>query len=390
MIKNFDFYSPTKIFFGKNRESKIGEIIRSYGYQKILLVYGQSSIKKMGLYDQIVTKLKANQIEFYELSGIEPNPKVDKVRLGVQLAKDYVVDLILAVGGGSVIDTAKAIACGRYLDCDPWCLNTHEVKPQKALPVGVILTISAAGSELSNSCVISNEETKIKNGFNSDLIRPIFAVLNPELTYTVSPYQTACGIVDSLMHTLERFLTDVDDLYFEEEVAIGVMKSIIKSAPNVMENPYDYEARAALMLASSFSHNGLTGLGGNFYFTVHKLEHELSGRFDHIHHAAGLSILYGGWAKCVYDRLPNKFAKFARDVFNIQEEDKMKCAYLGIIKLEEFFKMLNMPTKLVEVGVSCDDIEVMANRITKNNTIKVPGFVELDKDLIIKILNLIK
>ncbi len=390
MIKNFDFYSPTKIFFGKNREVEIGEIIKSYGYTKVLLVYGMSSIKKIGLYDTVVEQLSINNIKYYELSGIEPNPKVDKVRIGVKIAKEENIELILAVGGGSVIDTAKAIACGRYLECDPWCLNSHQVKPEKALPVGCILTISAAGSELSNSCVISNEELKIKNGFNSDLIRPLFAVLNPELTYSVSPYQTACGIVDILMHTLERFLTDVNNLYFEEEVAIGLMKTIIKSGYLVMDNPFDYDARAALMLASSFSHNGLTGLGGNFYFTVHKLEHELSGRFDHIHHAAGLSILYGGWAKLVYEKLPHKFAKFAKDVFNINEDNELTCAYLGIEKLIAFFKQIKMPTTLKEVGVKTTDIEVMAARITKNNTVKVPGFVELDQELVTNILNIIK
>lgn len=390
MIKNFDFYSPTKIFFGDNQENCIGDVIKNYGYRKVLLIYGKSSIKKIGLYECVCSCLKANNIEYYELSNIEPNPKIDKVRIGCQMARNYAIDLILAVGGGSVIDTAKAIACGRYLDFDPWLLNTHQVVPTKALPVGVILTISAAGSELSNSCVISNPDIKVKSGFNSDLIRPKFAILNPKLTFSVSPYQTACGIVDSLMHTLERFLTDVDDLYFEEEVAIGLMKSIVKSAYIVMNNPHDYNARAALMLASSFSHNGLTGLGGNFYFTVHKLEHELSGRYDFIHHAAGLSILYCGWAKCVFMYLPHKFAKFARDVFGINEVNDLKCAELGIYKMEEFFKMLKMPTTLAEVGVKASDIEIMANRITNFDTQTVPGFIELNRNLVVDILNKIK
>ena len=204
-MKNFEFYSPTKVYFGKETEKQIGEIISSYGYKSVLIVYGQSSIKKIGLYDTVINSLNTHNIKFIELANIEPNPKVSKVREGVKLLRNNPVDLILAVGGGSVIDTAKAIACAYYIEEDPWYLNAHLVKPLKALPVATILTISAAGSELSNSCVISNDDTKVKSGFNSDLIRPVFSILNPELTYTVSPYQTSCGIVDILMHTLEQF-----------------------------------------------------------------------------------------------------------------------------------------------------------------------------------------
>lgn len=389
-MKNFEFYSPTKVYFGKNTEEQVGEIIRKYNYNSVLIVYGKSSIKKIGLYDRVINSLTKNNITFIELSDIEPNPKVSKVREGVALIKENPVDLILAVGGGSVIDTAKAIACAYYIAEDPWCLNAHTVVPFQALPVATILTISAAGSELSNSCVISNDDTCVKSGFNTDLIRPVFSILNPELTYSVSSYQTSCGIVDILMHTLERYLNDQDNQYFTDEIALGLMKSVLKCGKMALKNPYDYDARASLMLASSFSHNGLTGLGGNFYFTVHKLEHELSGTYDEIAHGAGLAALYSGWALTVYEKLPHKFARFAREVFDINLDNDFDCAKAGILALKDYFKEINMPVSLSEFGIKEEEHLPMALRITKSDTVKVPGFVELDLNLVISIFNKIK
>lgn len=389
-MKNFEFYSPTKVYFGKDTEKQIGEIINSYNYKSVLLVYGQNSIKKIGLYDTVINSLNAQDIKFIELSNIEPNPKLSKVKEGVALIRKNPVDLILAVGGGSTIDTAKAIACAYYIEEDPWCLNAHLVKPLKALPVATILTISAAGSELSNSCVITNDDTKVKSGFNSDLIRPVFSILNPELTYTVSPYQTSCGIVDILMHTLERYLNDASNQYFTDEIALGLMKSVLKCGKMALANPYDYDARASLMIASSYSHNGLTGLGGNFYFTVHKLEHELSGTYDEIAHGAGLAALYSGWALTVYDKLPHKFARFAREIFNININDDLECAKEGILALKQYFQEINMPVSLSEFGITEEEHLEMAKRITKNDTVKVPGFVQLDLNLVLSIFNKIK
>lgn len=389
-MNDFTFYSPTKVYFGKDKENEIGKIINEYNFKSVLLVYGKSSIKKTGLYDKVVKSLNDSNIKFLELSNIEPNPKLSKVKEGLILIKEEPVDLILAVGGGSVIDTAKAIACGYYLDEDPWHLNAHLVTPKKALPVGTILTISAAGSELSNSCVITNDDTKVKSGFNSDLIRPLFSVLNPELTFTVSKYQTACGIVDILMHTLERFLNDVGCQYFTDEVAIGIMRTVLECGKIAYNDPYNYDARAALMLASSYSHNGLTGLGGNFYFTVHKLEHEISGTFDEVAHAAGLSVLYSGWALSVYDKLPHKFAKFARRVLDIDIADDLECAKEGIYALREYFKSIGMPVTLSELNIKESDHLPMANRITKNNTILVPGFVKINLEMVLSIFDKIK
>lgn len=387
---NFAFYSPTKIYFGKEQESNVGEIIKGYNFKKVLLHYGQNSIKKIGLYDKVIKSLNESNINYIELSGVEPNPKIDLVRKGVKLVKEEGVDFILAVGGGSVIDSAKAIACGAKVDFDPLLFNQHIKTPESALPVGVILTISAAGSELSNSCVISNLDDKFKNGFNSDLIRPLFVIENPELTYTVSKFQTGCGIVDILMHTLERYFTDTPDIDFAKNIAEGLIKSVIDAGKVAVSNPNDYDARSTLMIASSFSHNGLTGLGGKMYFTVHKLEHQVSGTFDNVAHGAGLSVLFPAWAKWVYKKdLPN-FVRFAKNIWNINDGTDEEIAYKGILKLEEYFKNIDMPTRFSDLNIDELSFEPMASRITKNDSVRVPGFIELDKESVLEIFNLAK
>lgn len=387
---NFDFYSPTKIFFGKERENEVGEIIKGYGFKKVLLHYGQNSINKTGLYDKVVTSLNNANVDFIELSGVEPNPKIALVRQGVKLVKEEQVDFILAVGGGSVIDSAKAIACGAKVDFDPWLFNLHQKTPTDALKVGVILTISAAGSELSNSCVISDLDTYFKNGFNSDHIRPLFAIENPELTYSVSKFQTGCGIVDILMHTIERYFTDTPNIEFAKNVSEGLIKSVIEAGYKAIENPYDYEARSTLMIASSFSHNGLTGLGGKMYFTVHKLEHQISGTFDNVAHGAGLSVLFPAWAKWIYKKDLPSFVRFAKNIFNISNVSDEEIALNGILALEDYFKNIGMPTRFSDLGIYEDSFEAMASRITKNDTVKVVGFIELDKNAVLEIFNLAK
>ena len=387
---NFTYYSPTKIYFGVNEEEKIGSIIKEYGFKKVLLHYGTGSIKKTGLYKKIIDSLDESRINYVELGGVEPNPDITLVRKGIDLCKKENVDFILAVGGGSVIDSAKSIASSVLVDIDPLDLTLHLREVTKALPIGVILTISAAGSELSNSCVISDRTTLLKNGFNSDLIRPLFVIENPRLTYTVSKYQTACGVVDILMHTLERYLTDVDCNTLADTFALGLMKDVIKAGKVVMVDPTNYEARSTLMLASSFSHNGLTGMGGKMYFTVHKLEHQLSGKYDTIAHGAGLAVLFPAWAKYVYKHLKTKFLNLAYEIWNIDQRLPEDYAIeLCIDKFKNYFKFLEMPTTLSEFGFDID-IERMANDITKNGTVKVPGFIELDKNDVIKIFEISK
>lgn len=386
---NFEFVSPTKIFFGENQEENVGKIIKSYGFKNILFHYGTSSIFKSGLYDKVVNSLKENQINFIPLGGVTPNPKISLVREGVKIVKENNIEFILAVGGGSVIDSAKAISHGAKVDFDPWKFFTQEEKSQSCLPVGVILTLSAAGSELSNSCVISNTDINVKNGFNTDLNRPLFAIMNPKLTYSVSKYQTACGIVDILMHTLERYFNDEQNTYFADEMAYGIIKSTIKAGLIAYENPEDYDARATLMIASSYSHNGLTGLGNKFYFTVHKLEHILSGLYDEVAHGAGLAILFPAWAKYTKDIFKQKWINLG-NTLNITSSSEEELIDNTILYFENLFKNINMPIRLEEVNVFEKDFDNFATRATKNNTVKVVGVKQLDKEDVLNILKLAK
>lgn len=384
---NFDFISPTKIFFGLNRVSEIGNIIKNYGYKRILLHYGKSSIKQNGVYDTIINALAENKIEVWELGGVEPNPKMDLVETGIKMVKENKLEMILAVGGGSVIDSSKAIGVGSQVDFDPWLFSIHEKTPDETLPVGVILTIAAAGSELSNSCVMSNKG--IKNGFNSDLIRPLFALMDPTLTYSVSPYQTSCGTVDIMMHTLERYLTDVPSMDLIKNWALDLLKQVMIAGKVALKEPNNADARSTLMLASSLSHNGITGLGGKMYFTVHKLEHEISGSFDHVAHGAGLAVLFPAWAKVVYKSQRTLFKTLIYEVLDIKPTNNIDLDIEnGIEKLKLFFKELGMPTTLKELGITKDDFTILIDHLTQKGTKMIPGFVELDQALIKEIFEL--
>lgn len=383
---NFEFYSPTKIFFGKDVELKVGNVIKEKGYKKVLLHYGKSSIIKSGLYDRIINSLKENQIDYLELGGVEPNPKIDLVRKGVQLVKEEKVDLILAVGGGSVIDSAKLIGVGAKSMVDPWLYSIQKETPLETVDLMVILTIAAAGSELSNSCVITNPDVTLKRGFNSEIIRPKYAFLNPELTYSVSKFQTGCGIVDILMHTLERYLVHEEDANLTFRFAEGLMKTVLEEGLKAINNPFDYTSRANLMLASSLSHNGLTGMGVKWFFTVHKLEHELSGFYDEVAHAAGLSILYPAWARFISKKNSKKLAMFARNVMNIENSgDDFVDANKGIDKLEDYFELIGMPTRMTDLGLTNVKIEEMADSATDFGKKCVLGIENLDKYDIIEI-----
>ena len=388
-MKNFNFVSPTKIIFGKDRELEVGKIIKEYGFKKILFHYGQNSIKKTELYDKVINSLKEANVDYIELGGVEPNPKVELVRTGTSIVKNNEIDFILAVGGGSVIDSAKAIAAASLVEHDPWLFNSHEKVCTKALPVGVILTIAAAGSELSNSCVITNGN--VKNGFNSDSIRPLFSIMNPELTFSVSKFQTGCGIVDIMMHTLERFLVPENNSELIDGFAISLLKTVMKNGLIAYHEPNNYNARSNLMLASSYAHNGLTGLGNDFYFTVHKLEHQITGLYDGVAHGAGLSILFVPWAKTVYHNLMDRFLRLSYELLDIEpSNDKEQDVLDGLEKLEQFFVSINMPIRLSEVGIDDSNFELMANRVTNFDKNKVVGFVELDKNKVLEILNIAK
>ncbi len=386
---NFEYYSPTKIYFGKNREKEVGSIIKKLKCQKVLLHYGKSSIKELGLYDLIVKSLNKEKIEFVELSGVEPNPKIDLVREGVALCKKENVDFILAVGGGSVIDSAKLIGVASKSKEDPWEFSLGNVKPKNTIPVGVILTIAAAGSEMSNSCVISNPVGKWKRGFNNDIIRPVFAIMNPEITFSVSKRQTGCGIVDIMMHTMERYFNDTPDNDLASGLSEGLLKAVMKAGTMAIKTPDHYPSRATLMMASSFSHNGITSVGVKYYFTVHKLEHELSGMYDFVAHAEGLSILFPAWAKYVYKTNAPLFAKFAYNVLGVSSNlSHEQAAVVGINRIEKYFESIGMPTKLSQLGITSKNFDDMAMKATKGNTVPVDGIKKLYVDDIIEIFKL--
>ena len=363
---DFNFVSPTKIYFGKNKEQLIGQICKEYGYKKVLIVIGQNSVKKSGLLDLVLSSLNDNDIEYQILEGVRPNPTIDLCYEGIEQAREFMPDALLAIGGGSVIDTAKNIAAGYYYNGDSFDFNLHKATPTKALPIGVILTISASGSELSNSCVIQDDQTQIKRGFNSDLVRPVFAIENPELTYSVSKVQTAYGIVDIMMHTLERYFNASSDNEPADGFAEVLLRSVIKAARTVVDNPEDYDARATLMLMSSLSHNGITSIGKGGFLYVHQLEHALSGIYPDVAHAAGLAVLFPAWAKYYVNYDTDKFDSLAKNVFGLNNKDKLANAKAGIDEIEKLFAILSMPKTLKDLGINNPDINKLVNIITDN------------------------
>ncbi len=387
---NFMYNTPTKVFFGKGEEKRIGEIVSSYGFKKIMMQYGKSSIKRSGLYDLVINSLAEHGVEVVECGGVEPNPKLSFVREAISIAKKEGVEMILAVGGGSVIDSCKFTAIGALSNDDVWDYAMGRKTPQKALPVGCILTHSAAGSEMSSSAVITNLDEGIKKGLGTELNRCLFAVMNPELTYTVSPYQTACGIVDIMSHTMERYFTPVPPTELTDTLAEGLLRSVVKAGKMVMKDPCDYEARAEIMWASSLSHNGLTSCGRKGYLAVHQLEHALSGLYDSVAHGAGLAVLFPAWAKYVYKYDTSRFARFARNVWNVVDEDDESASVKGIEAMADFFKEIGMPSTLSELGVDGDKTETLAEHCTFGGKKTVESTITLTTAHIKEIFDLSK
>lgn len=385
---NFIYNTPTKVYFGKDTHLKVGSIINDLGYKKIMLQYGKGSIKKSGLYEQIISQLKEYNIEIIECSGVEPNPKIEFVRNAIKLAKEENVEFILAVGGGSVLDSSKFTALGAVTDTDVWDFAMGKATPTLALPVGCILTISAAGSEMSSSAVISNLSISKKKGCTTELNRCKFAICNPELTYSVGKYQTACGIVDIMAHTMERYFTNLPPTPLTDSIAESILKNVVSAGKIAMENPADYEARATLMWASSLSHNGLTSCGREGYLAVHQLEHAVSGEFDHVAHGAGLAVLFPAWAKFIYKQNVKRFYQFAVNVWGVTEEDENKGANLGIEKMAEFFKSLGMQTRLSEFGIKKEDLPKLATLCTNNKSTFVKSYIPLGFNEILEIFKL--
>lgn len=381
-MKDFIYYAPTKVIFGKDKHKEVGKIIKEYRYETIMLQYGQGSIKKSGLYDEIMSSLNEYGINVVEMGGVEPNPKLSFVREAVKVAKENNVQMILAVGGGSVLDSSKYTAAGALAECDPWDFPTGKTKVESALPVGCVLTIAAAGSEMSSSAVISNMELNMKRGFNSEANRCKFAIMNPELTYSVSKYQTACGVVDIMAHTMERYFMPLDPTDLTDRIAESILKATVAAGATLMENPEDYDARANMMWASSLSHNDLTGCGRQNALPVHQLEHALSGEYDQIAHGAGLAVLFPAWAKYIYKHNIPRFAQFARRVWDCTETEDEAAALSGIEKMAEYFKSIGMPSCLADFGLDAACIDRLAELCTFGRQRTVKSYIDMDYEVI--------
>ncbi|NRT88273.1 iron-containing alcohol dehydrogenase [Clostridium beijerinckii] len=382
-MKNFEFYAPTRVIFGKDSEKQIGTIIKNQNCKKVLVHFGGSSAKKSGLLDKIFESLKKSEIDYVSLGGVVPNPRLSKVYEGINLCKKEKVDFILAVGGGSVIDSAKAIGYGMANECDVWDIYSKKVIPTGCLPIGAVLTIAAAGSEMSNSSVITNEEGWLKRGCNSEYARCKFAIMNPELTYTLPKYQTASGATDILMHTMERYFTKEQSMEITDRISEGLMRTVIHNVKILMENPKDYNARAEVMWAGSLSHNDLTGCGSVGDWSCHQLEHELGGMFD-VAHGAGLAAVWGSWARYVYKSNISRFVQFAVNVMGITNDfyNPEKVALEGIEAMESFYHSIDMPISIKELGVNLtdDQIDELAYKCSFKDTRTIGEFQKLNME----------
>ena len=331
-MENFNYYTPTKVVFGKNTQALVGQLVKEQNCKKVLVHYGSGSVKKSGLLDAIYQSLDEAGIAYVSLGGVVPNPRLSLVYEGIELCKKENVDFILAVGGGSVIDSGKAIGYGVVNEGDVWDFYEGKRTATACLPIGTVLTIAAAGSEMSDSSVITNEKGWLKRGYSSEYSRPKFAIMNPELTMTLPQYQTASGCVDIMMHTMERYFNQCDNMELTDGISEHLLRTVMKNAKILMEDPNNYEARAEIMWAGSLAHNGLTGCGTDGGdWSSHQLEHELGGMFD-VAHGAGLAAVWGSWARYVMDARPERFAQFAVKVMEVQPtEDVSETALKGII-----------------------------------------------------------
>lgn len=357
---NFNYNIPTKVFFGEDKIEVLGKQIKKHG-SRVLLAYGGGSIKKIGIYDKVVKILRENNIPYFELSGIEPNPRVESVAEGVRICKDNKIDFILAVGGGSTIDCSKAIAAAYYYDGDPWDLVIGKAKIEKVLPIGTILTLAATGSEMDAGAVITNKKTNQKYGFGHPGFFPKFSILDPRFTYSVSKYQTAAGVADIMSHTFEEYFSNVKGAFLQDRLAESILKTCIKYGPIAMDDPENYEARANIMWSGSLAINGLLGYGKDSNWSVHPLQHELSAYYD-VTHGITLAILTPHWMEQVLDESNlYKFVEYGVNVWNIDSSlPQMEIAKIAIKNTSEFFKSLEIPMTLREIGIDEEKLEIMA------------------------------
>jgi len=391
-MTNFTFKNPTEIIFGKDSEQHLGKKIKEYGGKKVLFHYGSGSIKKNGIYDKVKKSLENEGIEYIELGGVKPNPRLSLIYEGIDICRKNGIDFILAVGGGSVIDSAKGIAVGVKYEGDVWDFYTGKAIPKTKLPVGVVLTLPAAGSESSFSSVVTKEEGKLKRPLDHDVLYPQFAILNPEFTFTLSKYQTSCGIADIMAHLIERYFTNVKAVGITSRLLEGAMKNLIDNAHAVLDNPSDYDARSEIMWTGTIAHNNLLNTGRIGDWASHMIEHEISAIND-VAHGAGLAIVVPAWMKYVYKHNLDLFTQYAVRVWNVEQdfEDKGKTALEGINRLESFFKGIGLPVRLSEIGIGEEHFKEISSKCRVFHSDDTVGnFVKLTREDIIKILNLAK
>ena len=383
-MKDFNFYSPTQVVFGKDSENQVAQLVKRYGGSKVLVHYGGGSARRSGLLDKLTVILAEAGIPYVELGGVVPNPLLSKVQEGIDLCRREGVDFILAVGGGSVIDSSKAIAYGVPYEGDVWDFWDGKAVPAKSMPIGAVLTIPAAGSEMSDSCVITKDEGLLKRGVNSDLCRCKFAIMNPERTFTLPPYQTAAGITDIMMHTMERYFCRHQDMTLTDGLAEALLRTVKDSAYVVMKEPENYRHRAQIMWAGSLSHNNLMECGMEKDFASHKLEHELSALFG-VTHGAGLAAIWPSWARFVMKNSMSRFVQFAVNVMGVTNDftDPEGTALRGIEEMERFYRFLGMPTNIHELlgrDITDQEIEEMVQKCSRGGKMAIGTLVKLNAD----------
>ena len=385
-MENFIFKNETKIIFGRGTEKDAGKEALKYG-RRVLFHYGGGSIKKSGLYEKIIKSLKDSGLTVFELGGVKPNPVVSLIRDGIKICRENAIDFILAAGGGSVIDSAKAISMGVNYEGDIWDFFDGKAKLESTLPTGVVLTIPAAGSESSVVTVITNEDGLIKRGFHSSMLLPKFAILNPELTFTLPVFQIACGAADILAHTLERYFTQSKNVDLTDRLCEGLMKSVIHNSKIAIADQGNYDAMAELMWAGTIAHNGILGTGRIEDWASHKFGHELSSLYG-ITHGASLAVMFPAWMKYVYKYNIERFAQFAARVFNIDADfnDEERLALIGIKEIENYFKEIGLSTTLKELNVSSENFELMAQKAVAKGPIG--NFVKINKEDAVRIYEL--
>lgn len=395
-MKNFNYYAPTQVAFGRNTESQVSELVKKYGGSKVLIHYGGQSAIRSGLLAKVEQILTEAGIAYVKLGGVKPNPRLSLVRKGIELCKEENVDFLLAVGGGSVIDSCKAISSGRFYQGDVWTLYEHKDHATQYLPIGCILTIPAAGSEMSNGSVITNDEVEswLKKDYCVDEFRCKFAIMNPGLTFTLPAWQTACGITDMMMHTMERYFSKDDDMETTDAIAEAILRTCMKEGPLALANPTDYTCRANIMWAGTLAHNDLTGCGTTGDWATHNIEHELSGLFD-VSHGAGLAAVWGSWARYTRNENLPRFARFAHNVMGIDTTNMsdMEASDAGIKAKEQFFRSIGMPTDihtLVGKDITDAEIEEMAQKCTNGDTTTIGGLKILHAADIVKIYQMAK